>query len=185
LTVPENLYIPLPRLDTVPDVWAPAVFWVRGLVELQSRPDETPARKSPGSVMLILTVTWAPALAVVGVEGSTAPDTSARVMEALAVAPDATEIPVALPLRRTAGNVPPLVNAMTLIRYGPPDGTPKERVLEPAPEGTSLLDQSTPEIVPPSTAATKCVAEAGMFPTERLSCWAAAMKGTNSIRPNS
>jgi hypothetical protein len=66
--------------------------------------------------MLILIVTCVPALADVGVEASTAPEMSARVMEALAVAPDATEIPVALPLRRTAGKVPPLVNAITLIR---------------------------------------------------------------------
>jgi hypothetical protein len=50
---------------------------------------------------LILIATLAPAAPDVGVEGSTAPDTSAKVTEALLAPPEVTEMPVAFPLRRT------------------------------------------------------------------------------------
>jgi hypothetical protein len=135
--------------------------------------------------MLILIVTWAPAFADVGVEGSTAPVTSPNVTEALVLPLVLTETPVVLPLRNTAGKVLPLVNAITLIRYGPPEGTPMEKVLEPIPADMSWLPRSVPEIEPPSTTATNRVAAGGILPTERLSCWADAMRGSNSIRPHS
>ena len=169
----------------MPDVWAPVVFWVNGFVELHNRPDETPARKSPGSVMLILIITWVPALAEVGVEGSSAPVTSPSITEALILRPGLTETPLVLPLRNTAGKVLPPVNAITLIRYGPPEGTSMEKVLEPIPAATSWLDRRIPEIEPPSTTATNRVAARGILSIERLICWADAMGGSNSITPHS
>src|SRR3954470_20791771 len=140
LTVSE--YTPLPTLKSGPETCVPAKLvmpCVGGVVDVKILPvaDNAPVRKSPGSVILTFIVTRLPGSADVGVEGSTAPETSPILTVAFAVEPLLIDMPVALPLRSTAGKMPSFVKAMALTRYGPPAGTPNGRVTGLIPTGKS------------------------------------------------
>jgi hypothetical protein len=89
---------------------------VGAVVALQISPKEMLSRKSPGSLMLILIVTFSPGSADGGVEGSTDVDTSANVTEARTLEPEPTATPVLCPLRNIAGKTSPAVKAITLTR---------------------------------------------------------------------
>ena len=107
----------------------------------------------------------APALPEVGVAGSSAPVTSSNVTLTPVPAPAATETPVILPLRKTAGNVPFAMKAMTRTRYGPPTGTPTLIVAVPIPAAMFWLARKAVASPPPSITATSRVACCGMAET--------------------
>ena len=134
--------------------------------------DETPAQApgapsstSPASVKFTPMVTFEPAFADVGVAGSSAKVTSASVIETAAEFP-ASKTPVALPVRRIAGKLEPvLVQAIARTRYGPPPGTPTFNVTDAAPGLKTCVAASFFVNPPPSITTAARLAAPGRFDT--------------------